>query len=234
MLPSKKAYKWFYDHIHSCYYDLLTKWCFLPFGAEARCREQLIAHIDFGPKEVILDMCCGTGAATCSILRKAGGHSKIIGMDLSSGQIRAAAKRAELEGVRFVEADAACPAFREGVFDKVFITHALHEMSRESRLQVLAESRRILKENGKVIVLEMDDPQNFLDRFFIAFWFFYWFPFNFETPTRRDMLRHGLTEEVKEAGFTHVTKTSQYRGIFQVVEGIKQVKMAADGSLPLR
>jgi len=181
----------------------------------------LVADVDCRPQDVILDMCCGTGGATSSILKKAGSGSKLIGMDLSSGQIKVAAKRPELRKVQFLEGDAGRTPFREYVFDKVFITHALHEMPRENRLRALAESRRILKNNGKVIVLELGDPGKLLDRLFIGFWFFYWLPFNFETPTRRDMLKRGLTEEVKQAGFRQVTRTSKYRGAFQVVEGTK-------------
>lgn len=221
MSLNKKNYKWLYDHILSRYYNLLMKWCFLPFGGEAKCRNELIAHIDFAPKDVILDMCCGTGGATYSILKKARSESEIIGLDLSSGQIGVAARRAELGNIQFAVGDAVCAGFRKDVFDKVFITHALHEMLREQRLQVLAESWRILKNDGKIIVLDLDNPEDFLPRLLVGFWWFYWLPFNFETPTRRDMLKHGLREEVKEAGFRDVTKTSKYRGILQVIEGTK-------------
>jgi ubiquinone/menaquinone biosynthesis C-methylase UbiE len=218
---NRKPYKWFYDNIHSRYYDLAMKWCFLPFGGEEKCRRELIAHVGFSPKERILDMCCGTGGATLVIAKKAGEKSQIIGMDLSSGQIRVALKK-ELSGyVTFIERDVTDTGFDDGHFDKVFITHALHEMRREIRLEVLAEARRILKERGEVIVLEVDNPQSFLVRLFIGFWFFYWLPFNFETPTRRDMLKHGLTNEVREAGFRNVKKVSKFRGVVQIVEGEK-------------
>jgi len=197
------------------------KYCFLPFGGETKCREELIAHVNFSPKDRVLDMCCGTGGATFATVRKAGKMNQIIGMDLSSGQINVAKKRDHKSNVRFVEGDVTDTGFEDEYFDKVFISHALHEMPREARLRVLTEAKRILKEKGKVIVLEMDNPGSFFVRLLIGFWFFYWLPFNFETPTRRDMLKHGLTNEVKEAGFKNVKKTSKYRGVFQIVEGEK-------------
>ena len=166
-------------------------------------------------------MCCGTGGATYSIAKKAVKGSQIVGIDLSSGQIRTAQKRSELGNVQLVVGDAVCTAFRDQSFDKVFITHALHEMPREIRQEVLVEARRILKDNGTIIILELDNPKNPFVRLFIGFWGFYWLPFNFETPTRRDMLRHGLTKEVEEAGFKHIRKTSKYCGIFQTVQGVK-------------
>ncbi|MCK4657058.1 MAG: methyltransferase domain-containing protein [candidate division Zixibacteria bacterium] len=219
MALSKKSYKWFYDNVQSRYYNLLMKYCFMPFGGEVKCRAELIESVDFSDNEEILDMCCGTGGATCAIARRAGSCCRIIGMDLSSGQIRAARKRTYLDNVEFVVGDVTFTGFEDGYFDKVFITHALHEMRRADRLKVLHEARRILRPDGKVVILELDNPESFIVRLFVGLWFFYWLPFNFETPTRRDMLKYGLANEVGETGFRNVRKVSKYRGVFQIVEG---------------
>lgn len=218
---SRKPYKWFYDNIHSRYYDLLMKYCFLPFGGEVSCREELIAPVDFSPGEKILDMCCGTGGATLAIAGEAGEASEIVGMDISWGQLRRARKKRGLEKVRFLEGDVASTGFEQDTFDKVFITHSLHEMERKERLEVLAEAKRVLRERGRVIVLELDNPESIFMRLFAGLWLFYWLPFNPETSTRRDMLKYGLANEVKEAGFRKVRKTSKLRGVCQVVEGEK-------------
>jgi ubiquinone/menaquinone biosynthesis C-methylase UbiE len=182
----------------------------------------------FSAEDKILDMCCGTGGATRAILEKAGPASQIVGLDLSTGQIRAAQKHPKLRNVRFVEGDAACAPFRNGVFDKVFITHALHEMPRETRYRALSEARRVLRDGGAMIALELDEPEHLAVRWFVGFWFFYWLPFNFETPTRRDMLKHGLMKEVEEAGFQCVTKASKRGGVFQTVQGVKQTPNGGD------
>ncbi len=229
MALNRKSYQWFYDNIQCHYYNRIMKWCFLPFGGERRCRGELIEPISFKPTDKILDMCCGTGGATLAIAQKAGEEAKIIGIDLSWGQIKIAQKSNNrltiLENrcnkIGFIEGDATKTCFKDGFFDKVFITHALHEMKKEERLDALREAKRILKEKGKVIVLEVNDPKNFLVRLFIGFWLFYWLPFNFETPTRRDMLKYGLENEVKEAGFENIRKISSHQGVFQVVEGEK-------------
>jgi demethylmenaquinone methyltransferase/2-methoxy-6-polyprenyl-1,4-benzoquinol methylase len=197
------------------------KWCYLPFGGEEKCRGELIANIDFSSGERILDMCCGTGGATFAIARKANRESQIVGVDLSSGQVRSAKKKNNKENVNFIEGDVTQTGFADACFHKVFITHALHEMIREDRLKALTEARRILKDEGKVVILEMDNPPSFFVRLFIGLWFFYWLPFNFETPTRRDMLKYGLINELEESGFRKVKKVSKYRGIFQIVQGVK-------------
>lgn len=229
MVLNRKSYQWFYDNIHFRYYNLAMKWCFLPFGGERRCRLKLMEPISLGSTDKILDICCGTGGATFTIAKKAGRKAHIVGIDLSRGQIKIARRwgdklvrtRNGIDNIKFIQADATGTCFRDNSFDKVFITHALHEMQRKERLDTLREARRILRKKGKVIVLEVDDPKNFFIRLFIGFWFFYWFPFNFETPTRRDMLRHGLENEIKEAGFEHIRKISSHQGILQLVEGEK-------------
>jgi ubiquinone/menaquinone biosynthesis C-methylase UbiE len=89
------------------------------------------------------------------------------------------------------------------------------------RLAVLNEARRVVRDGGIVAVPEMDEPLGFVRRLLVGFWWFYWLPFNPETPTRRDMMRHGLAEEVKEAGFRDVRKSSLFGGTLQVVKGLK-------------
>jgi ubiquinone/menaquinone biosynthesis C-methylase UbiE len=229
MVLNRKSYKWFYDNVQSHYYNLAMKWCFLPFGGERKCRQELVEPISFEPTDKILDMCCGTGGATFAIAQKAGEEAEVTGIDLSWGQIKIAQRwlikltpgKNRFNNVRFIEGDVTKTCFRDGYFDKVFITHALHEMKKEERLDTLTEARRILKDGGRVVVLEVDDPKNFFVRLFAGFWFFYWLPFNFETPTRKDMLKNGLENEVNEAVFVNIRKISSHQGIFQVVEGEK-------------
>ena len=150
MVLNRKTYRWFYDHIHCRYYNLLTRWCFLPFGGEKKFREEMLTSIDFQSQDKILDMCCGTGNATFAIAKKAAKKAEIIGIDLSSGQINFA--RRKNYNFYFMVMDAIRTGFKDCYFDKVFITHAIHEMSRKIRLDTLNEARRILKEKGRVII----------------------------------------------------------------------------------
>lgn len=221
MPSNRKSYRWFYDNIACRYYNAMMKWCCLPFGGETKVRRRLIDAAPPRRGEKILDICCGTGGATFVIAERAGDGSTIIGADLSAGQVRVARKTNRFPNISFVVSDASNAAFSEGEFDRVMIPHAIHEMPRPARLAVLAEARRVLREGGTLIILDMDSPPGLSMRLLIGFFWFYWLPFNFETPTRRDMLRHGLIEEVKEAGLRGVVKSSFYGGAFQVVQGQK-------------
>jgi demethylmenaquinone methyltransferase/2-methoxy-6-polyprenyl-1,4-benzoquinol methylase len=222
MMWSQSAYNWFYDHVACHYYNLAMKYCFLPFGGERKVRNKLIASISFEPEEKILDMCCGTGGATFVIAVKAASSCEITGVDTSSGQLRIASKNNIFNNVKFMKRDAATTDFEDNSFDKVFITHALHEMDHSNRMAVLEEARRVLRDNGLLAVLEVDNPDRILIRLLTGLWLFYWLPFNFETRTRRDMIKSGLANEVMGAGFADVRKISGYNGIFQTVLGKKQ------------
>lgn len=221
MAVNKKLYKWFYNNIHCYYYDLLLKWCLFPLGGEDNVRQTLIDVVDLQEGDRILDMCCGTGNATFAIAQKVGENSQIKAIDLSSGQIRIAKKKNLFPNIEFMVMDASDTCFAEGHFDKVVIPHALHEMPRATRLAVLKEARRIVKDGGTLAVFEMDNPPKLFWRLYIGFWWFYWLPFNPETPTRRDMLKHEVVEEVKEAGFRNTSKISMYNGTLQVIRGQK-------------
>jgi len=200
---------------------LLIRWLALPFGGEAKLRREILEPVSFGSGEKILEMCCGTGGATVFISEKAGAGCEIVGIDLSCGQLQRAKRKKYSCQVEFVEGDVTGTSFDSDSFDKVFITHAIHEMYREDRLKTLKEGRRVLKHDGQVIVLEIDDPPNIWVRLLFGFLAFYWLPGNFETRTRREMFKRGLNNEVRECGFVDVQKYSMRHGVLQTVKGIK-------------
>jgi demethylmenaquinone methyltransferase/2-methoxy-6-polyprenyl-1,4-benzoquinol methylase len=218
---SESMYKWWYDNIHSRYYNLLITWCFLPFGGEQKVRQELIEDVEFKPGERILDLCCGTGNATFVMAERAHPNADITGLDLSAGQIRVARKNNRFGNIRFIEGDATSTGFEAGSFDKVLIPHAVHEMYHDLRMRVLREAHRILRKQGQLIVLELDNPDSLFTRLKAGFIWFYWLPFNFETPTRREMFKIGLANEIAEAGFKSVEKLSKCQGVFQVVTAEK-------------
>ena len=217
MRLSKRLYRWWYDHVHSKYYDLLVAWCFLPFGGERAFRQRLIGDVEFKPGDRILEMCCGTGNATQAAALRTGPDSTIIAFDLSFGQTRIAVRKDYDAEVAFLQADATNTPFPDASFGMVMIPHAVHEMWHDVRMRVFREAMRLLKPGGRLVILDLDNPPSLARKLFAGLWLFYWLPFNFETPTRREMFRIGLDNEVREAGFSNVRKLSLHGGTFQVV-----------------
>ena len=217
----RRLYRWFYDNVHSRQYDLCLNWVLIPCGGEKKFRAVMLEPVRFSSGERILDMCCGTGGCTFAIRERAGKEAQIIGCDLSYGQARNAKRKNRFANVHFFVADARRTGLPDAQFDKVFIPHALHEMRRELRLAVLAEARRLTKPGGSVVVLELARPPRLPGRLLQGLWFGYWIPWpiNFENPTRREMLRYGVANELSEVGFKEVTTTHKYREWTQVVIG---------------
>ena len=103
MIPSRTSYRWFYDNIHSRYYDLMLQWCCFPFGGEKKVRRRLLDGIAFrSAGERTLDLGCGTGSATLAIAAKAGPRGRIVGLDLSAGQLRRANAKNRCANVTFL------------------------------------------------------------------------------------------------------------------------------------
>jgi ubiquinone/menaquinone biosynthesis C-methylase UbiE/protein-S-isoprenylcysteine O-methyltransferase Ste14 len=215
----RPAYKWMYDHLESRVYDLALRWVLLPFGGERSFRREMTSALDFAPGERVLDLCCGTGSSSAALRERAGSSCRLVGADLSRGQLSRAARKKECRPILLVEANAARTPFASASFDCVVIPHALHEMPRETRIAVLGEARRLTRHDGRVAVLELDDPPSRVRKILLGTWLGYWLPYpiNFENPTRRDMVRHGLRRELAEAGFEEVRKISKYHGAMQVL-----------------
>lgn len=99
--------------------------------------------------EHILDIACGTGELEKRLLNV---HSdlKIIGVDISEKMLDMA--RLKLPNLEFVKASAIALPFADHKFDMVVTVSAFHYF--DQPLDTLEEIRRILKPQGKVIIMD--------------------------------------------------------------------------------
>jgi len=96
-----------------------------PKPADADLVGPLLDAVAVQPGEVVLDIGCGTGAATRRTARLAGPEGRSVGIDLSTLMVDIATDAAAAEGLSnatFVAADAQVHAFPPGTFD-VAISH---------------------------------------------------------------------------------------------------------------
>lgn len=104
------------------------------------------------PKEKmrVLDVGCGTGTYL-DLYQK--GSCKAFGMDLSPAMIDIArtklGKRAELH-----LGDASKMPYTDATFDLVVVFFALHEMPTTIRSKVVNESKRVMKKDGRILLVD--------------------------------------------------------------------------------
>jgi demethylmenaquinone methyltransferase/2-methoxy-6-polyprenyl-1,4-benzoquinol methylase len=114
----------------------------------------------------ILDMCTGTGANAFAIAG-ARRNAEVIGIDISAAMLQKAAAKLEQEkisNVKLIHMDAAKLQFSNEEFDVVVISLVLHEISPDLAGKLLGEARRVLKNAGKLIVVEWEEPVSLVKR----------------------------------------------------------------------
>jgi len=100
------------------------------------------------PDSQVLDAGCGSGVPVAEALQMAG--HRVIGLDLSVGQLRLARQLAV--GLEPVQADLAGLPFRDRSFDAVVSFYAVIHVPREEHLAVLTEFTRVLTHGGQLLV----------------------------------------------------------------------------------
>jgi len=110
----------------------------------------------------ILDMCTGTGTNAIAIA-KTNRNAEVTGIDISKEMLTMARQKLEKDStanVKVYEMDAANMRFSKDAFDIVLISLVLHELSDDLAAKMISEAKRVLKPNGKLIVVEWEEPDN--------------------------------------------------------------------------
>ena len=98
----------------------------------------------------VLDIGCGTGAHLKLYQKE---NCNIYGVDSSAAMIKVAKKKLG-NRTTLVLGSATNLEFGNIQFDLILFSTVLHEMSQKIRKEVLAEAKRVLKENGRILVID--------------------------------------------------------------------------------
>jgi ubiquinone/menaquinone biosynthesis C-methylase UbiE len=141
-------------------YDLLV-WL-LTHGRSRAFRERLVILAHLAADESVLDVGCGTGSLAIAAKGRVGASGNVFGIDASPAMIaRANAKAAKARvDVNFKNAVAEMLPFPEAQFDVVLSTLMLHHLPRKVRQECAREVRRVLKPQGRVLVVEFAHAQS--------------------------------------------------------------------------
>lgn len=141
-------------------YDLIND--LQSFGLHRLWKRRMIKLADIQPGERALDLCCGTGDVAFAI---AANGAEVTGFDFSAAMLEVARKRAsnlQVPNPQFVQGDAQATPFPNGSFDIVTISYGLRNLSSFDR--GMEEMYRVLRPNGRLLVLDFGKPNNRLLR----------------------------------------------------------------------
>jgi len=147
---SKRRY---YD-LFSAFYDRFVR---LHSGDRQESMRDFLAEVaDAREDQTVVDLCTGTGS---SALRLARAGARVIGIDFSGGMLREA-KRKSVGGsrIQWVQADARALPISSCSVDRATCAYAMYELSGMVRSDVLLEVLRILKPEGKFVMMEHLPP----------------------------------------------------------------------------
>jgi ubiquinone/menaquinone biosynthesis C-methylase UbiE len=154
---SRAQTKAFYNKI-SRFYDALSD------RSEAPVRKAGLDLLKPGAGERILEIGFGTGHTLAALAKAVGAGGMVFGLDLSDQMVRLAKKNlAEaglLERARLRCGDAVQLPYVESIMDAVFMSFTLELFDTLEIPKVLSECRRVLKTDGRIVVVGMSKEGN--------------------------------------------------------------------------
>ena len=99
---------------------------------------------------VVLDAGCGTGAQL-NLYRFYG--CSVFGVEISTGMI-AAARQKFRGSLNLCQGNAGRMPYRNQTFDLILLSMMLHEIAPDNRSMVLAETERVLKDSGRILIID--------------------------------------------------------------------------------
>jgi demethylmenaquinone methyltransferase/2-methoxy-6-polyprenyl-1,4-benzoquinol methylase len=145
-------------------YDLLNR--LLSLRRDVTWRNKVAAYLPDGSQLKVLDVATGTADLLLALFRKNKRVTSGVGVDLSPRMLRLAQRKSAARKlhstVSFIRADALRLPFSDQSFDAVTIGFGIRNVADVPK--ALAEMYRVLKPEGRVLILEFSLPENKLAR----------------------------------------------------------------------
>lgn len=137
-------------------YDRLNH--LLSFDIDKLWRRKAIQKLRHLHPERILDVATGTGDFAIQTYKHI--HpTEMVAIDISEGMLQQARAKAEGLGISFRRADCMELPFADGCFDVVTVAFGVRNF--EHLDQGLCEMQRVLRKDGRLLVLELSEPTTF-------------------------------------------------------------------------
>jgi demethylmenaquinone methyltransferase/2-methoxy-6-polyprenyl-1,4-benzoquinol methylase/phosphoethanolamine N-methyltransferase len=145
-------------------YDLFV--ALLTLGRAGALRDRTIELAGIAPGDDVLEVGCGTGEIATRAKVRTGATGTVAGIDPAAEMIAMARQKAAQAGVDVDYRIAAVEAlpFADATFDVVVSSLMLHHLPEELKPRALAEIRRVLKPDGRLVVVDFKQPTSRLGR----------------------------------------------------------------------
>ena len=160
--PSREESWKIFDTISKTY-DRTNR--FLSLGMDLRWRKKLINFLPDGENLKILDLATGTGDQAIAFLKSKARINSIVGLDLSKEMLNIARKK--VANIEFIEGDAQNIPFSSNSFHVSSFTFGIRNVP--SPISALEEIYRVLKPNGRCLILEFSLPKKPILYFYLFY-----------------------------------------------------------------
>lgn len=151
-------------------YDLMNT--AMTAGLHHGWRDRAAGRAEVGPGDTALDLCCGTGDLALELRRRVGPSGRVVGADFSQRMLELANDKAARRGVpdvTFEWADALDLPYSDASFDAVTVGFGVRNLA---DLEAgIAEMARVLRPDGRLVVLEITQPRRPPLSTFFSLWF---------------------------------------------------------------
>ncbi|HEY0036242.1 MAG TPA: class I SAM-dependent methyltransferase [Longimicrobium sp.] len=163
----------------------------------------------------ILELCCGPGNFTF-VMGEHLPYSTIVGTDHSEKFIEIARCQNTCPNVSFAVQDATRLSYPDESFDTSVVSLALHEMEEDDIRSVLNEMRRVTRNGGKIILIELHIPENPIARLMFEQGLG-----DGERPTTYRLNDYGLPRFLADAGIAMAEHRIICMSTVQIAVGVK-------------
>jgi demethylmenaquinone methyltransferase/2-methoxy-6-polyprenyl-1,4-benzoquinol methylase len=144
-------------------YDMLNR--IITWRLDESWRKAAVRKCLEGEPSRVLDLCTGTGDLAIRMARQVNGQTKIQALDYSQPMLEVArekAGKANLKNIEFIQGDAASMPLENEDLDVIGISFAFRNLTYKNpdREKFLQEIFRVLKPNGKFVIIESSQPEN--------------------------------------------------------------------------